>query len=266
MGLATVMALIASWPLLARSESVIEKQIKERPEPFQNFYFASYYEYGSVTLGERRGLWRTFTNDLGYKLNNFLTTYLEGVALNRFSEKDYTLAAGGYWKFGTVANARLEAGWGLNKSYVYKWQIGGEYEQKIINRWFGAIGYRYLDYDSWKVSLLSPRLTYYYFGDNFLSVQYNLAHTGGRGAAQSAVLKTNFALNDNIHLWIGTAMGERLYDIYQLSVAEQKGYIIFTGLDFKISGRLHVKVGSSYSKERPNFVNRSFDSGFVVKF
>ncbi len=260
-----LLLMLSGRPDRAGAESPLEQQMKERKYNFQNLYFSNYYEYGRVTLGERNGLWRTFTNDVGYRLNNIFAPYLEAVALDRFGEQDYTLAAGSYLDLGAAGSAQVEAGWGINRDYVYRWQARGEYEHKLINNWAGALGYRYLDYAAGKVNIISPGLIYY-FGDNYLEGYYNLAHTAGRGNAQSGVLKANVSVNKYLSAWLGAALGERLYDIYELPAAEQKGYIIFYGVEFGLSKGLSLKIGSSYSQERPNFVNRSLDAGMTIKF
>ncbi|MDD5354485.1 MAG: YaiO family outer membrane beta-barrel protein [bacterium] len=252
-------------PVPEWQEQVLEWQMREKNLQAGGFSTSIYNEIGRVTIGERNGLWRTTTADFSYTLNQGWTPYLEAVAFRRFGEQDYTWSLGTYGKLSEADYIQLEAGFGTNRDYIYKWQAQGEYDHKLARNIFGAIGYRYRDYETIKVNIIYPGLIYY-FGDNYASAYVNLAHTSERGTAKSVTLKSSFLIRQLLHVWLGTSFGERLYDVHTLPASDQEGYIIFYGLDVNVTKFLNVRLGSSYGREKPDFVIRSIDAGLAVKF
>jgi|WetSurMetagenome_2_1015567.scaffolds.fasta_scaffold163541_2 YaiO family outer membrane protein len=257
--------ILASARAVRAEEQVLERQMKEKNLQLGGFAASVYDENGRVTMGERNGLWRTVTGDLSVTINKRWTPYLEAIAYHRFGEQDYTWALGAYGKLSWDDYIQLEAGLGANRDFVYKWQARGEYERKLARNIFGALGYSYRDYEISRVNILYPGVIYY-FGENYASAYYNLAHTSNRGTAGSATLKSSFIIRRLVHVWLGTSFGERLYDVNELPAADQKGYIIFYGLDFNVTKLLNVRLGSSYGREKPDFVIRSLDAGLAVRF
>jgi len=257
--------LLAVTQTVLAEEPVLEQQMKEKNLQLGGLSASLYDETGQVTIGERNGLWRTVTGDLSITINKRWTPYLEAIAYNRFGEQDYTWAAGAYGKLSAQDYIQLETGLGTNRDFVYKWQARGEYQRKLARNIFGALGYRYLDYGISRVNIIYPGLIYY-FGDDYASAYYNVAHTSERGTAGSVTLKSSFIIRRLVHAWLGASYGERLYDIYELPSADQKGYIIFYGLDFNLTKLLNVRLGSSYGREKPDFVIRSLDAGLAVRF
>ncbi len=268
-GLLLLAAVRALWaeeqPVPEWQEQVLEWQMKEKNLQVGGYSASIYNEIGKVTIGERSGLWRTTTGDLSFTINQHWTPYLEATAYRRFGEPDYTWALGTYGKLSPSDYIQLEAGFGTNRDYIYKWQAHGEYQHKLVQNIFGALGYRYKDYNTAKVNIISPGVIYY-FGDHYASAYVNLAHTSERGTANSVALRSSFLIRQIFHLWLGTSFGERVYDIYGLSASEQKGYVIFYGVDVNITKYLNLRLGSSYGREKPDFRIRSLDLGLAVRF
>ncbi len=263
--LLTGLLLLATVQTVLAEEQVLKWQMKDKNLQVGGFSASIYNETGRVTIGERNGLWRTISTDLSITINQRWTPYVEAIAFNRFGEQDYTWALGTYGKISPADYIQLEAGFGTNRNYVNKWQARGEYDRKLARNIFGALGYRYQNYENFRVNIISPGLIYY-FGDNYASAYVNLAHTSNRGTARSATLKTSFLIYRLFNVWLGASSGERLYDIHTLPAADQKGYIIFYGLDFFITKVLNIRLGSSYGREKPDFVIRSLDAGLAVRF
>ncbi len=263
--LAAGQTLLAEEPVPEWQEQVLEWQMKEKNLQLGGFSASIYNEIGRVTIGERNGIWRTITGDLAIPVNQYWTPYLEATAFNRFGEQDYAWALGAYGKLSPSDYVHLEAGLGTSRDYIYKWQARAEYERKMVQNVFGALGYHYRDYNTAKVNMFYPGVIYY-FGDNYASAYVNLVHTSARGTAKSVTLKSSFLIRQLVHVWLGTSFGERLYDVRILPASDQKGYIIFYGLDINITKFLNVRLGSSYGREKPDFVIRSLDAGLAVKF
>lgn len=268
----TLLNLALSTSVFAAETTVAERQLKEKGirveeegAKKEKLYIGSFDELSWIKQGNKKGYWRLLTSQAAYRVNDALLPYLNVDAWERFGDYDQTISAGSYIIFKDKSYLRSEIGWGANIDYLYEFQTTLEYEHKLIKDYFWNFTYRYLNYPDDDVYIFSPGLRYY-FGDHFLSIFYNASSTESRGVAQWGTIKGNFALNKRLNFWIGSAVGERLYDILPLKASEQYGYIFFTGFDCNIYKNLFVRLGYSYSKEEPSFIKRSLDFGASIKF
>jgi len=259
----------------AYAEQLEVSKLAEKKEPVQyneeaadKVYAHSLYEYSWVKQGSRKGNWRIFSNRLAYLKDNLQAVYLDSTSYGRFGVNDYTLELGSYQK---LQNGYIHEEIGVATShvdYIYKAKGLLEIEQKIADNWFINLDTRYLhhtSHDSGDVRIVSPSLIHY-FGNSYISVGYGISFTQHRDSAQFGVVKGNFAINDRVNLWLGTALGERLFDIDLLKASKQYGSIFFCGLDIVITKNITFRIDGSYSKERPSFIKRSIDFGTKIKF
>lgn len=256
----------------ASENAVIEKQLREQVPPLterkpgkERLFFSAYEEYSWINQGSSKGKWKLFTGNFAYSLNDALLPYVDVNAWERLGRYDQTVDAGTYIKFKDNSYLRTEIGFGTQLNYLYRYQTSLEYEHRLIKNYFANLGFRFLDYPDDNVYILSPGLRYY-FGDHYLSAFYNLSSTEGRGIAQWGTLRGNFTVNDRLNLYLGTVVGQRLYDIFELDASEQFGYIGFSGIDFNVYKNFKLRLGGSYSMEKPAFRKRSLDFGGFVKF
>jgi hypothetical protein len=245
-------------PIL-RPQAVSEEKPKEKGE----FSFDSYYEPSKVVQGSRPGRWTEITNRIGYKYRN-IQGYVTMSQWNRFSVNNYTANFGTYLNFPN-SYAHIEAGWGWDVTYMYKFQSIIEYGHRLHKNLFWQAGYNFRNYVLNDTHMIYPGLIYY-FGDNYISVDYGLSITESRGTASFGTVKGNFALTKRVSLLLGTAIGRRLYDIFELPAYDQFGYIIFTGLNFNVCPWAVARVGYSYGTEKPDFIKRSITSSISLKF
>ncbi len=268
LGFCAAICLLTSYAFAAES-TVAEEQAKKAARPVQGeagkISVSSYYDYGWVNLASRKGTWGVSTNTVAYSLNDHVTPYLEINALDRFHEHDSTYNAGTYLKFSDQSTLWSEIGFGADITYVYRFQARLEYQHRVAGGLFWQAGYRYLNYADNDVFIGLPGLTYY-FGDNYITAYYNVSQTESRGTAQWGTVKGNVALNDRLSVWLGQAIGERLYDIELLPASKQYGYILFCGAGVKLTRSLDLQLGYSYSRERPDFIKRSLEFGLSCKF
>lgn len=264
-------ALLTASHAFAAGEVVVEEQAKEKTanlmpkETNEKWYLSSYYDYGWVEINSKKGSWTVLTNNVAYSVNNRFTAYLEENTLDRFGQKGYTVNVGAYFKFPDYSYLRPEIGFGKDADYTYSSQARVEYGHRLVRNCYWQLGSRYLNYSAGDVFIVSPGLIYY-FGNNYVSVFYNTSHTEGRGNAQWGTIRGNFYLNDRLSAWLGTAVGERLFDIELLPASEQYGSIAFGGIDWKLTKDIHLKLGASYSEEKPYFSKSSFEAGLSCKF
>jgi hypothetical protein len=258
--------------IYAAGESQTEQMLKtaappprvmEKHEGKGEIFLDSYYEPGKVVLGSRPGRWREITNRIGYKYKNILG-YATMSQWNRFSVNNYTAHFGAYLNFPN-SYTHAEAGWGWDVTYMYRFQSILEYGHRIKNGLYWQVGYNFRNYAVNDTYMVYPGLIYY-FGDNYISTDYGMTLTESRGVAQFGTVKGNFALGKRFSLSLGTAVGRRVYDIFELPAYDQFGYIIFTGLNFNVCPWATARIGYSYGTEKPDFIKRSINTSISLKF
>ena len=264
-----LLAMTCLCSTAAGEQVEIEKQARKREpvikeEAKEKIYLHSDYEYSWISQGSRRGFWRIQSDRIAYLNNNLQAPYAEFTLYDRFGEDDYTLDLGSYLKLksGYLQGA---VGFGSDVDFIYKFKAYLEAEQKLFGNLSVNVNGRYLHYIPQDVSIFSPGLVYY-FGDNYVNASYGLSLTEGRGLAHFGMARGNFALNKYLNLWLGSAVGERLYDIYTIKASDQFGYILFAGTDVNVHKNVRLTLGGSYSKEDPTFIKRSIYCGASVKF
>ena len=238
----------------------------EVQEKAQRVFINSSDEMSWVKQGSRRGQWNLFSNQIYVAAADWLTPYVAVDVWNRFHRMDEVVTGGSYFKFQDKSFLRAEMGWGLGRlDYIYKWQTTLEYEKPLYKGLSANIAGRYLNYPLNDVWIQSPGLRYY-FKDHYVGAAFNVSETISRGPAYWATVKGHFALHKRASLEVGTAIGERIYDIQDLHASQQFGYILFSRVDFKISKNLSLQTGYAYSMERPSFVKQDLDFGVSLKF
>jgi len=267
--LLNILVMLVSLPTVLEAEQVDTYQkLQERApvikeEKKQNIIFDSSYEYSFVSIGARRIHWKLLSSRLMYFIRGQIP-YLELNWHERDRVTDLTLAPGGYFQIGKTA-LHLETGFGLDTDYIYRFQTTVDIEHPIYKTLYWKVGSRYLHYESGDIFLIAPGLTYY-FRDHYLTMNYGFSLTEARGDAHWGSIRANVVLHERFHVYVGSAIGERLFDISPVYANKQGGYIIFTGFNFNVFSNVKARAGYSYSEERPNFIKRSIDGGLTIRF
>jgi len=228
-------------------------------------YLAGSVEYDSVHLAPNRQVdWYASDVQLSLPLQG-ATPYVDLAYFQRDRVGDYALTAGSYFRLGTDT-LQVEAGAGLGADFIYQFQTTAEYQYRLANNLYGKVRARYLRYgaagDVW---IGSPAGLIYYFGDNYVTADYDLSSTEGRGTAQWGSCKADFTINPRWGFYAGAAAGERLFDMSELPASLENGYILFTGIRFRVLKDAQLSTGVSYSEEQPTFVQRSIDVSLSIK-
>ncbi len=227
------------------------------------WYLGEFYEYGRVNQGSRFGNWNEMDERIGYEYKN-IQLYTYAAQLKRFADKDYT------YNFGTVVPFKNyyiheEFGFGSDVDFIYKFQNILEVSHKLAGNLYWQGGYNYRNYKQNDTYLIYPGLIYY-FGDNYVSVDYGVSMIESRGNSQFGTVKGAFAITDSLHWSLGAAVGERLYDIFELPSNKEYGYIVFTGFTLNLYKDLNLRLGYSYGMEKPSFIKRGLTFGLSIKF
>lgn len=260
--------LLVIQPILVKAEQADTYQKIKEWTPFfgggKKVFFDSDFEYSFVNIGAHKFNWKLLTDRLMYLVRGQIP-YVEFNWHERDRVSDLTIAPGCYFQF-KDSSLHVETGYGLDTDYIYEFQTTVDYEHRLYKTLFGKVSTRYLHYKhAGDVFIVSPGFTYY-FGDHFLTGNYGFSLTEARRAAHWGSLRLNLALLKQVTGYAGGAIGERLFDIYPIAAPKQGGFIIFTGLDFRILENVKAKTGFSYSEERPNFIKRSVEGGLSIRF
>ncbi|MFA5146706.1 MAG: YaiO family outer membrane beta-barrel protein [Candidatus Omnitrophota bacterium] len=237
--------------------------VEDRAEKKDEWYVDSFYEPSDIIQGNRTGHWNELDTTFGYVHGN-VHGYMSVSQLERFDSKDYTANFGSYFSL-RDSYVHIEAGFGWDVDYIYKFQSIAEYGHKLYSSLFWQIGYNYRAYGTDDTHMIYPGLIYY-FGDSYISADYGASCMEGHDTANFGTVKGDFALTDFLHWYCGIAFGERLYDIYGLEAHDEYGYIMFTGLKFTVYKGIQIKAGYSYGTEKPKFIKRAINFAASVKF
>lgn len=239
--------------------AVVEEKLGVKDQ----WYFDAYYEPSNIFQGNRTGHWNEITTLYGY-LHQNIRGYLSVSQLERFDSKDYTANFGTYLTFKDFY-VHEEIGFGWDVDYIYKLQNITEYGHRLYKNVFWQVGYAYRGYPTNDTHLVYPGLIYY-FGDSYMSADYGVSCIEGRDTSSFGTIKGDFAITSFLHWSCGVAFGERLYDIYELDSREEKGFILFTGININVYKGINCRVGYSYGEEAPKFIKRSLNFALSAKF
>ncbi len=235
----------------------------ERQEYVRHWFFSTFYEPSKVVQGSRPGRWLEVTNRIGYNFKK-AHVYASVSQFQRFDQKDDTANFGIYFPLnGYFIHEEIGFGWDVD--FMYKLQNVFEISHKLYKNLFWQLGYNYRGYPRNDNYTAYPGLIYY-FGNNYIGLDYGASTIEGRGFAQFGVLKSDFEITKSLHWSLGAAVGERLYDIYGLEASKEYGYIIFTGFSFDVFEWMNFRIGYSYGTEKPDFIKRSANFNLTLKF
>jgi YaiO family outer membrane protein len=240
--------------------SIVEEKVEKKDE----LYVDAYYEPSGIIQGNKTGRWCEQTNTFGYTHKN-VQGYFSVSQYDRFNDDDRTANWGSYLSF-KDSYAHIEAGFGREVNYIYNFQSIAEYGHKLMKDVFWQIGYAYRMYRSTgDVHNIYPGLIYY-FGDNYISANYQVSCIESRDAASIGIVKGVFNITKFLSFSAGTAFGERPYDILGIQAPKEKGYIVFGGINLNIYKGVTFRFGGSYGVEAPKFIKRSLSFGLNAKF
>lgn len=237
--------------------------VREQVEKKDEMYFDAFYDPSDVIQGSRTGYWDELITTFGY-IHRTVHSYVSVSQLERFDNKDYTANIGAYLSL-KDSYAHIEAGFGWDVDYIYKFQSIAEYGHKLYKTLFGQIGYIYRAYGTDDTHLVCPGLIYY-FGDSYLSVNYGVSFMEAHDTAHLGTVKGDFAITDFLHWSCGVAFGERLYDINGFDARAEQGYILFTGCTITLYKGISFRAGYSYGAEKPKFIKRGINFALSARF
>ena len=265
---ALVVATLFCLPLVYAEQLDIYRQIKELTPYFgggdKKFFFSSDYELSFIRFGATKTHWQLLTERFMYFVKGQIP-YVEFNWHRRGEVTDLTVDGGSYFRFKN-SNLHVKTGFGLDADFIYRFQLQAEYEHRLYKGLYGKIGSRYLHYQDSETVIFTPAGLSLYYGNHYLTADYNFSITEGRADAHWATVKAYLLLHPRLMTWVGVAAGQRLFDIQALDSQKQGGVIIFSGAEWRLSENIKAHAGYSYSEEKPNFLKRSIEGGLTVRF
>jgi|GEM_PF-6187871 len=245
-----------------------EEKIRQIPLFFKEkkkLEIYSYYEYSWVKINSRKTNWKEYGQRFSFIFDELNLAYLEINNYQRQGIKDYALAAGFIFRFQDAYLFGELGHGGSNIDFLYNLKTSLEYAYKIKDFIYFKNGFRYLNYKQNDVYILSlgPE---YYKDNNYFTTDYNISFTESRGSAHFFTFHSNYAVNQKIILCLGAAVGQRLYDIEEISASKQLGYILYTKLIFELKKDLKLSLGYSHSYESSSFRKKSAQISCTFKF
>jgi YaiO family outer membrane protein len=216
----------------------------------------STYEYSPVEIGGRDLNWEEYTVRTMGTWEGHLP-YLEYHLFERDRRRDHAAVFGSYFIFDGW-NFQPEIGFGMDTDFLYKFRASAAFERSIKGPLQAKFREQYLHYEANDVLVTSPGLIYY-FRDHYLTADYNVSITEGRGDAHYASVQVHTFFRQRLHAYAGIAAGQRLFDIVPLEASKQKGLILFSGFDYRFFK--NVKAGFDYSfgtEDNPEFRKHGF--------
>lgn len=268
--LALLIAMAVSSCAFAAQQAATEdllRRITPPTEPTEEIkkecYWETFYEPSNVIQGTRRGHWTELTNRFGC-VSGGINGYIEQAQYERFDGKDFTLVGGYYFNFRDYY-VHTEVGFGWDSDYMWEFQNVIEYGHRLIKDLFWQVGYTYRSYAVHDSHLLYPGLIYY-FGNNYMSIDYGASFIESRDTGHWGVVKGYFEILDWFGFFGGYAFGQRLYDIYELDAHQQRSCILFCGAQVTVYKSIKVRLGYSYGQEEPKFVKHSLNFVLSARF
>ncbi|MBU3759939.1 MAG: hypothetical protein FGM27_08450 [Candidatus Omnitrophica bacterium] len=260
--------LTLSVSLTFAEKTEIEKQLRtSRPyidSQDGRVYADASAEYSPVRIAGRDLHWEEYSTRLMKRVGRHLP-YTEFRLYERDRRRDESITAGSYFIFDN-RNIQPEIGFGIDTDYMYRFQTGIRYEERIKGSLYAKLGETYFHYESGDVLSNSLGMIYYR-GNHSLSADYLLSITESRRDAHSAIVRGNFALPFNFDLRLGIAAGERLFDVDKLDASKQGGWLFFTGIDYRLTDRIKIGFDYSYGEEnQPKFLKQGFNGHVSVRF
>ncbi|MFC1752793.1 YaiO family outer membrane beta-barrel protein [Thermoproteota archaeon] len=232
----------------------------------KNFFVLTAYDLGTMGLTGFDQEWTTWRTRVGLLQNGLQLPYLEVSRHSRNNLINYTYDIGGYFDLGS-SYAHLEAGWGADSIYQYDFKILAEYTHPFIQYLFLKEKYKYLSINTGEdIHILSPGFIYY-FDNHYLVGYVNILLSNLRETSYTASLKLNFNIAPPLDFWIGTEMGQRLYDMTgAFDPLTQEGYVVFTGFRYRITNYVSFFMNLLYGYEEPDYHHKSCEFGVMVEF
>jgi len=213
-----------------------------------------------VSIGQASTTWRIARVTAGVQRDGVFGWTLAGERQQRRSAVDLTLQGGGFrrlgdWTIGGTAATTPAA------DFTYRYAAEGVLSRRVIRGLVLQGGYRHLRFQSARVAILQPGLTYYFRRAEIEGKALRVASTAADRAATVVMARGSFDVTPRLRLSGGGARGGRLFDIAALPNIQPDGWVLFGSARVQVAPFWSVTAGFGGAQEDPLFSQRTFTVG-----
>lgn len=209
-------------------------------------------ERSSVTIDESEDTWGTDYVQLGYRAPETGGAFFVFERQTRFGQVDTVFRGSGYRRLGdwTVSG---ELGLTANADFYYRQSVEGELSKRIVGTLVGHVQYRYLNFPSARVQVVSPAATFYFAKGELHGRLYLVRNSTLELDSQSFLVRGLYELNDRLRFGGGFAAGERIFDITFLPGVPAEGWLVYGDALVRVGGENGIGVRLGFAHEEPYF-------------
>lgn len=209
-----------------------------------------------VSIGDSDVTWGTDGTQLTYQDPARGGFYFAFEVQRRDQLVDRVFIGAAYKRFGEwTINGR--AGFTADPEFYFRYMAEGALSRRLVDGLVGTVAYRYLNFTSTEVRVVSPSATYY-FARGEIGGQVNLVRNQELEVNSSSYSFTGiWYAGPRFRLSGGVAAGERIFDITSLVRQPAEGWLTFVDLRFGITRKDQVGVVIDFAHEEPSFDRRS---------
>jgi len=214
-------------------------------------------ERSDVTIDDDRDTWGTERVQLSYRDPARGGVFVGFERQTRFDQADAVILAGGYRRLGewTVFG---QVGVTPRADFYFRQSVEGEISRRTIGTLVAHLKYRYLNFPTAKVQVLSPAATYYFAKGELHGRAFFVRNEELDVDSQSFLARGQYQLNDRFRLSGGVAFGERIFDITFLPEEPAEGWVVYGETLVRVHETGAIGISLGFAHEEPFFDRRSF--------
>ena len=200
-----------------------------------------------VSIGDSEVAWDTDRAQLTYQNPATGGFYFAFEVQQRDRLVDHVFIGAAYKRFGEwTINGR--AGFAADPEFYYRYMAEGALSRRLVGGLVGTVAYRYVNFTSTEVRIVSPGATYY-FAKGEIGGQVNVARNQALEVNSSSyVIRGIWFAAPRFRLSGGLAVGERIFDITSLVNEPAEGWLTFVDLRFRITLKNQVGVVIDFAR------------------
>ena len=213
-------------------------------------------ERSDVTIDSAEGVWGTERVQFLYRDPVRGGVFVAFERHTRFDKTDAVFLMGGYRRLGdwTVFG---QIGLTPRADFYFRQSVEAEVSRRTVGTIVAHLKYRYLNFPTAKVHVLSPAATYYFARGELHGRAFFVRNEALDVDSQSFLARGQYQLNDRFRLSGGIAFGERIFDITFLPGEPAQGWVVYGETLVRVHETGAIGVVLGYAHEEPFFDRRN---------
>lgn len=229
-----------------------------------SWYGEARTEPSAVNLGGTPSTWWTNRLQAGTR-EEAGALFLAAESQTRDSGTDVSVSGGGHRRLGAWTLSG-EAGAGIDALFVPRLALEARVARIVAGTLVAQLGYRYLDFPTSTVSIVSPSASYY-FPRGWVELRFD----AGRNASldhdiRVAVLSGRWDGKGSLSAGGGAAYGDFLYDALGVPGPGGRGWNVHVFGEVRLDPRSTLRLDLAAGQEEPSFRQRTLGLAFRRTF